>query len=145
MTPIPSTPSPTPPRAAQSRSSPRAQDRARGCRREAGDRARVLAAGLLAVLVAARAAGVAAQPDPAASAPPDAPAPVATLRIDPNTADAAELRLLPGIGPVLARKIVAHRDAHGRFHRPDQLTDVSGVGRITLERIRPWLRIDTAP
>jgi competence protein ComEA len=48
--------------------------------------------------------------------------------LDLNTATAAELDALPGIGPVLAQRIVDHRTAHGRFISVDQLDDVSGIG-----------------
>jgi competence protein ComEA len=48
--------------------------------------------------------------------------------LDLNTATVAELDALPGIGPVLAQRIVDHRTAHGRFTSVDQLDDVSGIG-----------------
>lgn len=49
-------------------------------------------------------------------------------RVDLNTATAAELDALPGIGPVLAERIVAYRDAEGPFRSVDQLDDVAGIG-----------------
>lgn len=49
-------------------------------------------------------------------------------RVDLNTATAAELDALPGIGPVLAERIVAYRDAEGPFRSVDQLEDVPGIG-----------------
>lgn len=48
--------------------------------------------------------------------------------LDLNTATADELDALPGIGPVLARRIVAHRDELGPFRSVDQLEDVPGIG-----------------
>ena len=48
--------------------------------------------------------------------------------VDLNTADAAELDALPGIGPVLAQRIVDHRDEQGPFRSVDQLDDVPGIG-----------------
>ncbi len=45
-----------------------------------------------------------------------------------NTATAAELESLPGIGPVLAANIVAWRDEHGRFTVIEELQEVSGIG-----------------
>ncbi|MEY4070688.1 MAG: hypothetical protein RL721_1302, partial [Candidatus Eisenbacteria bacterium] len=56
------------------------------------------------------------------------------------SASAAELDALPGIGPVLAARIVAHRDRHGPFRSPDELLAVPGIGPRLLERIRPRLR-----
>jgi competence protein ComEA len=48
--------------------------------------------------------------------------------LDLNTATVGDLDALPGIGPVLAQRIVDHRTAHGRFTSVDQLDDVSGIG-----------------
>ncbi len=60
--------------------------------------------------------------------------------LDPNTAPADSLELLPGIGPVLADRIVAYRQ-HERFERPVDLTEVNGIGPKLLERLRPYIRI----
>jgi competence protein ComEA len=49
-----------------------------------------------------------------------------------NTADAAALDGLPGIGPVLAQRIVDHRDQHGPFRQVDDLLDVPGIGPAIL-------------
>ena len=49
-------------------------------------------------------------------------------RIDLNAATAAELDALPGIGPVLAQRIVDHRSRNGPFRSVDQLDDVPGIG-----------------
>ena len=59
--------------------------------------------------------------------------------INPNRADALELQLLPGIGPVLADRILAHRQEHGAFHAPDDLDAVKGIGPKTIEKLRPYL------
>ena len=48
--------------------------------------------------------------------------------VDLNTADVAELDALPGIGPVLAQRIVEHRSREGPFRSVDQLDDVPGIG-----------------
>ena len=60
--------------------------------------------------------------------------------MDLNTATAAELEALPGVGPALAARIVAHRSRHGRFRSVDALEGVPGIGAATLERIRPHAR-----
>jgi competence protein ComEA len=49
-------------------------------------------------------------------------------RIDLNTATAGELDALPGIGPVLAQRIVDHRTRHGPFEAVEELDDVPGIG-----------------
>jgi len=61
------------------------------------------------------------------------------MRIDINEAGPAELDLLPGIGPKLAERITADRSALGRFTSVSDLQRVSGVGPVTVERIRPYV------
>ncbi|WP_084542596.1 ComEA family DNA-binding protein [Buchananella hordeovulneris] len=55
-----------------------------------------------------------------------------TPRVDINTADAATLQHLPGIGPALAARIVDFRAAHGPFSAVDGLLDVPGIGPAKL-------------
>lgn len=50
-----------------------------------------------------------------------------------NTADAAALETLPGVGPALAARIIAWRDENGPFRSVDELLAVSGIGERTLE------------
>ena len=57
--------------------------------------------------------------------------------LDLNRADARELDALPGIGPVLAARILEHRQRHGPFHSVDELRAVRGVGPRLLEKLRP--------
>ena len=57
--------------------------------------------------------------------------------INLNTATSEELQRLPRIGPVMAGRIIAYRQTHGRFSSVDELADVSGIGGKTLEQIRP--------
>lgn len=58
-----------------------------------------------------------------------------------NTATAAELETLPGIGPVLAGRIVTWRDDHGPFQSVDALDAVSGIGAKMLAGIRDLVRV----
>lgn len=58
-----------------------------------------------------------------------------------NQATAADLEALPGIGPVLAERIVAWREANGPFPSIDVLGEVSGIGEVLLENLRPLVRI----
>ena len=60
--------------------------------------------------------------------------------LDLNTATAAELDALPGIGPVLAARIVEHRRLHGAFRSVDELLSVPGIGPRLLARLKPALR-----
>jgi len=62
------------------------------------------------------------------------------FEVDINTADWPELVQLPGIGPVLAQRIVQSRQAAGPFADHADLRRVRGIGPKTLEQIRPYLR-----
>ena len=57
-------------------------------------------------------------------------------KIDINSADAARLESLPGIGEVKVRSIIGYREANGPFSNVDDLLGVSGTGLATLEAIR---------
>lgn len=48
-------------------------------------------------------------------------------RIDLNTADAAQLKTLPGIGDVLAERIIAYREEHGEFSTVEEIMNVKGI------------------
>ena len=59
-----------------------------------------------------------------------------------NRAGARALERLPGVGPVLAARIVAERDANGPFRDAADLRRVRGIGVKTAERLAPHLRFD---
>lgn len=60
--------------------------------------------------------------------------------LDPNLSPADSLELLPGIGKVLADRIVAYRQ-HAIFQKEIDITDVKGIGPKLYEKIKPYLRI----
>jgi competence ComEA-like helix-hairpin-helix protein len=60
--------------------------------------------------------------------------------VDLNTASAAQLVALPGIGEALAKRIVAWRDANGPFRSVEALMEVDGIGEAKLARLRPLVR-----
>jgi competence ComEA-like helix-hairpin-helix protein len=88
---------------------------------------------------------------PQRTAPPPASPPAAEAReagdprLDLNRAGAAELQSLPGIGPVLADRIVAHRERHGPFEAVAELRAVRGIGPKLLSRFESAVRVRPAP
>lgn len=85
------------------------------------------------------------QPTPNGAVPPaPAPAPMsgaASAPIDLNTADQPTLETLPGVGPVLAARIIAWRDEHGRFTSVQELSEVTGVGEKRYAELAPRVRV----
>jgi competence protein ComEA len=79
--------------------------------------------------------GAAAPADSAPAAPP------AAGRVNLNAAGAEELDTLPGIGPVLAGRIVEFRARNGPFRSVDELRAVRGVGPRLLERLRGRIEV----
>jgi competence protein ComEA len=53
-----------------------------------------------------------------------------------NTAAEEELKTLPGVGPKTADAILAYRQEHGPFQRPDDLLEIRGIGAKKLARMR---------
>jgi len=76
---------------------------------------------------------------PPATASPSAGVPGAL--VDLNTATEADLDTLPGIGPVTAQAILDWRAEHGGFTSVDELLEVSGIGEVTLEELRPLVTV----
>ncbi len=74
-------------------------------------------------------------------APPGAATGSADGLVDLGTADAAALEELPGIGPVLAERIVQWRSEHGPFASVDDLRQVSGIGPALLDKLRDRVRV----
>ena len=65
-------------------------------------------------------------------------------RLNINRANAAELELLPNIGPKLAQAIIAFREANGPFRSIVELDQVKGIGAKTLEKLAPMISVDDA-
>ncbi|WP_433394326.1 ComEA family DNA-binding protein [Micromonospora sp. KLBMP9576] len=89
--------------------------------------------------------GVAAPPG--AAPPPGAAgggvpgAPGAGGRVNLNTATLAQLDALPGVGPVLAQRILAHRDQHGGFRSVGDLRQVDGIGDARYEQLKDLVTV----
>jgi competence protein ComEA len=112
------------------------------------------AAGALCVCLALVGLGSRATHIPAVDAAPTAPTVVespgaAALRrgegLDVNRASAAELELLPAVGPSLAARIVADRASRGPFRTIDDLARVRGIGPRTIERLAPHIHVTPQP
>jgi competence protein ComEA len=76
---------------------------------------------------------------PQQAAPPGRKA--AALIVNLNTASQAELLRLPGIGEKYAERIVRYRREHGPFAAVEDLDGVKGIGKKTIERLRPFVRV----
>lgn len=62
-------------------------------------------------------------------------------KVNINTATAAELESLPGIGPTYARRIIEYRERHGSFQRIEEIMRVRGIGEATFERIKDQITV----
>jgi|SRR5262245_3518520 len=69
-------------------------------------------------------------------------APIGARTLNINRASAAELELLPEVGPALAARIVEYRDEHGPFLSVDELDRVKGIGPKTLAKIGPVVTVE---
>ena len=72
----------------------------------------------------------------------DRSAAVEDARLNVNTASAAELETLPGIGPALSAAIIEQREAVGAFTKAEDLLEVPGIGGKKLAAICEMLRFD---
>ena len=63
-------------------------------------------------------------------------------KLDLNRATAEQLQLLPGIGPVLAQRVIEQRATHGPFHTVDDLKDVKGIGKKRMDQLRPLIMVE---
>lgn len=68
-------------------------------------------------------------------------APTAGTLLNLNSADATAFENLPGVGPVLAQRIVQWRATNGPFRSVDELSEVSGIGDSIMSQIRPMVTV----
>jgi competence protein ComEA len=78
---------------------------------------------------------------PGAAAAPGAPGAAQGGTINLNTATAAELDALPGIGPAIAGRIIAYRDQHGGFRTVKDLMKVPGIGPAKFEQLHALVTV----
>lgn len=67
--------------------------------------------------------------------------PTSQAAVNINTADAADLRRLPNVGPALAEKIIRHRERYGPFRRVEHLLIIEGVSDRRFREIRHLIKI----
>ena len=59
-----------------------------------------------------------------------------------NSADAAQLSMLPRVGPKAAERIIAYRTEHGPFKKTSDLLQVKGIGAKTFERLSQYITVE---
>jgi competence protein ComEA len=69
------------------------------------------------------------------------PAAAQGKKVNVNSADAAQLALLPRVGPSVAQRIVEFRRENGPFKRPEDLMLVRGIGEKTFDLLKPYLAV----
>ncbi|MBQ1264329.1 MAG: helix-hairpin-helix domain-containing protein [Oscillospiraceae bacterium] len=70
------------------------------------------------------------------------PVQTATAPVDLNTADVQMLMTLPGVGEVLAQRIIEYRDLAEGFVFAEQLLEVEGVGEAKFAQLRPYITVE---
>jgi competence protein ComEA len=78
---------------------------------------------------------------PTAPAGPAAPGQPGAGPVNLNTATLADLDTLPGVGPVLAQRILQARDAQGGFRAVSDLRQVSGIGAARYEQLKDLVTV----
>ncbi|WFE52286.1 ComEA family DNA-binding protein [Micromonospora sp. WMMD1155] len=80
-------------------------------------------------------------PAPAPVGPAGGGASTAAGPLNLNTATLAQLDALPGVGPVLAQRILSHRDQHGGFKAVGDLRQVDGIGDARYEQLKDLVTV----
>ncbi|MFL6136236.1 MAG: helix-hairpin-helix domain-containing protein [Frankiaceae bacterium] len=93
------------------------------------------------IVVGARFPGAAQGGGAGGGTPSAATGPGAGAPVDLNAASAGELDALPGVGPVLAERIVDYRTAHGAFRSVDELEQVPGIGPSKMADLRELVTV----
>lgn len=65
------------------------------------------------------------------------------VHVDINRGSAEELRRLPGVGPVLAERVIRYRREIGKFTSIRDIQNVKGIGAKRFAQLEPYIRIDS--
>jgi competence protein ComEA len=82
-----------------------------------------------------------ATPQPAVEIVPATQEVAVAALVNINTATAAELEMLPHIGPAMAQRIIDYREAHGPFARIEDLQEVEGIGEMRYKDLAPLITV----
>ncbi|HSC29026.1 MAG TPA: helix-hairpin-helix domain-containing protein [Vicinamibacterales bacterium] len=93
---------------------------------------------LASILALAAPVSATAQGKPA-KAPKAAPAPATPVNL--NTATAAQLQALPGIGAKTAQLIIEHRQKNGGFKKIEELMNIKGIGEKSFLKLKPMVTV----
>ncbi|HAC22675.1 MAG TPA: hypothetical protein DCF91_11395 [Porphyromonadaceae bacterium] len=63
------------------------------------------------------------------------------ILIDLNQADSSELKMIPGIGTITARRIIHYKNKLGGYYSTDQLFEIRGIDSIQIDKIQAWLHV----
>ena len=99
---------------------------------------RALSAGLLVCLLLGGSAEAVAQSTPAAATKSSA---AVTGLVNLNTATAAQITTLPGIGEKTAQRIIEHREKNGGFKKIEELMNVKGIGEKSFLKLKPLVTV----
>jgi competence protein ComEA len=67
------------------------------------------------------------------------PAPAVSTPVNLNTATAADLQALPGVGAATARLIIEHREKNGGFKKIEELMNIKGIGEKSFLKLKPMV------
>ena len=96
---------------------------------------------LLAALVTFGATAAHAQDKPAPASRTGKAAATAAAPVNLNSATAAQIATLPGVGPKAAQRIIEYRDKNGGFKKIEELMNVKGIGEKSFLKLKPLITV----